>query len=142
MTKPSNFVLDTDFPTYKNDASGTITFNVPGSINIAPNTSYTASYTTTVGTKGAPSRAYINSSANPSNWFVGQSLQIIADGIDSLFGPTPYSYIVFITRNSPNTVTATVRIDNYAFGSGTLTTESTVRTITVKLATFIPPFTS
>ena len=140
MTKPSNFILDTDFTTYKNDAIGSIVFTIPGSISIPVNTSYKASYSTTLGTAGAPSRAFINSSASPANWYVGQSLQVVADGIDSLFGPYQYFYIIYITRTGPNTVTANVQIDNYGFGSGTLTTETTARTITVKLATFIPPF--
>ena len=142
MTKPSNFILDTDFATYKNDAIGAITFTIPGSIAIAANTRYVASYSTTLGTNGAPSRAFINCSASPTKWFVGQLLQVVADGVDSSFGPYSYFYIIYITRTGPNTVTATVEIDNYSPGSGTLTTESTPRTINVKLATFLPPFTS
>ena len=142
MTKPSNFILNTDFATYKNDAIGSIVFTVPGSIAIPFNSRYTASYSTTLGQNGAPSRAFINSSAKPSQWYVGQSLQVVADGIDSLFGTVTYFYIIYITRTGPSTVTASVEIDNYAPGSGTLTTESTPRTITVKLATFLPPFTS
>jgi len=142
MPKPSNFILTTDYSTYKNDAIGSIVFTIPGSISIAANTSYKASYNLAIGTQGAPSRAFINSSASPSQWFVGPMLQVVCDGIDSFFGATPYYYYITILRTAPNVVTVNVEISNYAFGAGTLTTETTPRTITVKLATFIPPFSS
>lgn len=140
MPRPSDFIFSTDFATLQNDASTELSFIVPGSIVVPLNGQYIASYTMQVGTAGAPARTLFNSSQNPSLWFFGPSIQIVADGNNSVLGAAAYNYFVYITRNSPDTVTATVLIPNTSFGTGILTTEPTPRTIRVKIATFIPPF--
>lgn len=141
MTKPSNFILSTDYATYKNDAVGQVSLVIPASIVIAPNTSYTATQSVTLGTRGAPARTFINHSAEPTRWHIAPQIQVVASGIDSISGARDYFYYVYITRTSPTSVTLNIEIPNLAFGAGNLTTESLARTVTVNVATFIPPFT-
>jgi len=140
MVKPSRFILNTDYASLKNDDGDTLSFTVPGSIVIPASGTYTnvATHPITIGTAGAPMRSLINSSFSPDLWFYGANLQIVADGTDSILGPFTYSYWVAVTRTAADVATVYVIIANQ--GLGTLTTESTVRTITVKLNTFIPPF--
>lgn len=142
MVKPSDFILTTDFATFKNDAIGQFTLTIPGSLVVLPNTFYSTSSSFDIGTAGAPARTYINSSAFPSKWFFGPALQILATGNDSISGSVTYQCFIVISRTSPTTVTATAYIPGNTTGPGILTTEPTARTITIKAATFIPPFAS
>lgn len=142
MSKPSNFILSTDYATYKNDATGQLSLTIPASIVIAPNTSYTTSQSVNIGTNGAPARTFINHSAQPTRWYIAPQIQVVASGIDSIIGARDYFYYIYVTRTSPTTVTVNVEIPNYSFGAGNLTTESVARNVTVKIATFIPPFTT
>lgn len=141
MVKPSQFILNTDYATLKNDATGSFSFVIPASIVIPAFDYYTASYNLTIGTAGAPARTFINSSQSPTLWFLGANLQIQIDGVDSISGPVVYGCFIYISRSASNVVTATVVIYN-TNGVGNLTTESTARTITIKVNTFLPPFAS
>ena len=142
MSKPSNFILNTDFATLQNDDNGGTSFIIPASIAIpfSGAYSYSASYTFEVGTTGASSRPVVNTSADPTNWHVGSSLTIYADGSDSILGAVTYYYTIYLTRIDASTVQVNVLIPNQ--GPGTLTTESAARTISITVATLIPPFSS
>lgn len=142
MVKPSQFILNTDYATLKNDDEATLTFTIPGSIVIPASGSYsnTTSHTIDIGTTGAPMRALINSSYNPNLWFYGSVLQVNAAGTDSIVGAVNYQYWIAVTRSSQTTADVLVIIANQTGTGGTLTTEPTARTITVRLSSFIPPF--
>jgi len=142
MVKPSRFILNTDYATLKNDDEAILTFTIPGSIVIPASGSYSnvTSHTVEIGTTGAPMRALINSSYNANLWFYGSVLQINASGTDSIIGAVTYQYWIAVTRSSQTTADVLVIIANQTGTGGTLTTEPTVRTITVRLSSFIPPF--
>lgn len=144
MTKPSNFILSSDYSTLKNDDTNSVSIVIPGSIVIpASGTySYSASANLTIGSIGSLSRTQVNTSRNATDWYFTPLLQIFATGTGSLSGTIDYDYFVYITRTSATTVTANVLIQNDSFPAETLTTESTARTITFKVATFLPPFTT
>ena len=144
MTKPSNFIQNSDYATLKNDGNNTVSFTIPGSIAIPSSGtySYSATYDVIVGSNGAVTKTFINSSVDSTKWFFTPQLQIVATGVDSVAGVVDYDYFVYITRVNATTSRMNVLIPNDGGTGGTLTTETTARTITVKVSSFLPPFTA
>lgn len=143
MTKPENFILNTDYATLKNDSDDVyITLTVPGSINIGEGNSYSQYVDGVVGTKGAINQITIKHSGYPSNSeYVTQALSYYQNG--TISGNTVvYTMLVETFRVSANTVRLRIFIYNSpGFGiGGTLVTEPTQRTIICKVSTFLSPF--
>jgi hypothetical protein len=145
MTKPSNFILNSDYSTLKNDDSAEYSFTITGSKVIAASPPYSFIQTETfdVGASlGATQRVQIETSLEPDKWYSGSALQYIANGTYSASGPTQYPTQMVVYRTSSTQVTVLVLIANQGgpFGAGSLTTEATTRTVRIRVATFIPPF--
>lgn len=143
MTKPSSFILNTDYATLKNDGKARVTFIIPASVAIPSSGTYSYIATTdvTVGSKGAVTRTSINTAVEPSTWYSGSYLKIIRQGTHTVFGTYIYTVHIYLTVDSVGVVTANLLIQNDS-GTGTLTTEASTRSVTIDIATFLPPFTA
>lgn len=132
MNKPENFILNSDYATYKNDSNATVTLVMPASQVIPNGGSYSAYSDVTVGTIGANMMVTIKHSGYPSNAeYSTQKLTYYADGS---FIPM----IVEVFRLNATTVRLRLFIPNNSGSS--ITTEATPRTITAKISTFLSPF--
>ena len=139
MTKPANFILNTDYATLKNDSDDIyITLSVAGSINIALGGSYSQYVDGVVGTQGAISQMTIKHSGYPSNAeYVTPTLAYYQYG--TVGGDTVmYAMLVEAFRVSATSIRLRIFIPNN-FGD-TLITEATARTIVCKVSTFLSPF--
>lgn len=139
MSKPENFILNTDYATLKNDSDDVyITLVVPASINIANGSSYSQYIDGTVGAQGAIQQMTIKHSGFPSNAeYVTPALTYYQYGTVG-GSQVVYTMIVETFRVSPTTVRLRIYIPNFI--GGTLITEPTVRTIVCKVSTFLSPF--
>jgi len=136
MSRPSQFILNTDFPTLKNDGAGTADVVVPSAISVPG--SGTASYSADIdiGVQGSISRSMFKSTVTDTDWHAGTQREFVRTGTESGF-PVPYSLYAFTYRLNPTTIRCQVFIANpYA---GTLT-GAAGETISFIVKTFIPPF--
>lgn len=137
MTKPSNFILTTDFPTLKNQTSATGTATVPGSIVIAGNDWYGLQADAAIGSIGSLSRGRVSSSKNGNIKYVGHRFEFTRTGT-VLGSPAPYSVFAFIYRVSPSALRFQIYIPNPY--SDPLTTEAGSEDITMYATTFVAPY--
>lgn len=137
MSKPESFILDTDFPTLKNDANGNATIIIPGSLSIAANTSYVSNADINIGVQGAVSRGRIQSTINSNEWQVGQLMYYFRTGT-ILGNPAFYTVYAFFYRVSPTILRAQIYIPNGQ--TDTLIGEATTQTVNFYANTFLPPF--
>lgn len=137
MNRPNQFIINSQFPTTKNDSRGSGDITIPGSIAIASGTSVSGSGSVLSGSLGATSRGRIASTKNFINWYSAQA--IVFNRTGTVGGsPAPYQIIAFMYRSSPSTLTFQVLIHNgYA---GTLTTEAGSETIYFYSNQFIAPY--
>lgn len=139
MSKPSQFITSSDFPTLKNDGNtGTtalpdVTVTVPASITI-PGGSYLEYHTdVTIGSAGAITTARISSSKDSNVWYRAQFVVYTRFGADGF-----YSVGAFIHRINSTQIRCHAYIPNP--NSTNTRGETTAETITFHLNTFIPPF--
>lgn len=138
MTKPSKFILTTDFPTLKNDDTQAGQLVLPGSLTVASGGNVTGTGDVTMGQLGAVIRGRIASTKNSDIFYSGQA--IVFDRVGTFAGsPAPYPMACFMYRISATVVRFVVYIPN-PYG-GTLTLEAGTDTITLQANTFITPFT-
>lgn len=142
MSKPNKFRINTDFASHKNDDVQYIQFTIPASIVIpySGTFSYSATHDLNIGVQGADSIVNIEHSFSPNKWFHGHVLWVELNGTRSGVGATTYLCYIYITKKTPTTMTVNVFIPNDSGIGGTLTTEGVVRTVTVAISTFLPPF--
>lgn len=133
-SKPSSFLLTTDFPTFKNDASANGTVSIAGGLVIAGGGSFTANGDFSIGTQGAITRSRWLSSVD-NTWYSGQ--YIIYNRTGTVGGlPFAYNIGLFVYRTSPNTMRLQVVIPNPAAGA---LTGAAAETILMYSETFIAP---
>jgi len=137
MTKPSNFIATTDFPTLKNDASPSATANIGSSVTIAGNGFMSAFGDVTAGQIGAISWGRISSSKNGSISYTGMSIRFERVGTNG-GSPAPYDVFAFMYRVAPNTLRFQIYIPN-PYGT-TLTGEAGADTIQFYADTFLAPY--
>ena len=138
MTNPENFIANTDFATFKNDAKGTLSVTFPGSQVVAGSgglLSYTADLT--LGKAGANIRARGGSSKDSSIQYAVSSVSFNRMGLILGF-PAFYSIYANISRVNATTVRLTVFVNNIY--SDPLTTEAGDETFTFVVNTFLSPF--
>lgn len=136
-TQPSALVLTTDFPTLKNDATGTAVITIQGSLSVPANGQVTAFVDMTLGKQGAIARARFASDQNGNTWYIGQYQIYARTGVSSA-AAAPYNVGVFLFRVAPTTLRLQVVIPNPY--SATLTGITALETINVQVNTFIPPY--
>lgn len=137
MTKPSNFILNTDYATLKNDADGYVSVALPSSLNIAAATTYSTSSSITLGVAGSDIRQRISTSKD-NIWYTSRSILYASSSGATVSGsPSSYDVVVTVSRTAPTTITLTVFIPN-PYGS-TMTITGLSQVISAYVATFIPP---
>ena len=143
MSKPNNFILNTDYASLKNDAKGSVTIIVPANIVIPASGTYTyIDYKDVeIGRKSASSRVQISSSRLGNDMYATLMLYTTGKGRIIVDGSTYYTdYLItsFFTRINDTTVRASVYIPNQT--PYTLYCENTVETIKFNINTFLSPF--
>ena len=137
MTKPNSFILNTDYASLKNDATGSGSVVIPASVNIGNAASVSYSTDLTIGAKGAFTRARIRSSKEGNRWIIANAVSYIRIGTVSSSAAV-YEVFAFVWRPNPTTLRLQVHIQNPY--SATLTTASGAETIDYYVNTFLPPF--
>lgn len=136
MTKPENFIMNTDYATLKNDAKTTFALTLTGGQVIGAGATLRVFSTQAIGVAGASERALIHSSKE-TNYWVGNILTISRTGLVS-GTPAAYQTVAELYRNSATELTAQVTIFNpYA---SALTAVSGDEVFTFVVSTFVPPF--
>ena len=135
MTKPSNFIMNTDYATLKNDAKGTLTVVLPASTSVAGATVASWTDTITIGEPGSSIRARIMSTKNNVVYCVNSVGYAYSTGGS---GPgTDYLIYATVLRISPTQIRLSVLIPNQYGSTQNITGLS--QTISATVATFIPP---
>lgn len=124
MTKPSNFVINSDYATFKNDERGSITLTVPNGTVVGANSRVTLQSTLTIGKRDASVRSKMR--CNGGTWRncasmqkqyninysgVGASTNWLSSSIERT-GPTTIRLFAILDNASPYTMTVT---GNYIF---------------------------
>lgn len=132
-SRPNEFIINSDFPTLKNEGfvSGDIT--IPGSISIPAGGNASGEITLSSGDNGSLSRGRIASSKNFFNWYTGQGISFNRTG--SL---GPYVVLALIFRPSSTQITFKVIVQN-PYGS-TMTGEAANETVYFYSNQFVAPY--
>jgi hypothetical protein len=138
VSKPSEFIMSTDYATLKNDDTNTISVTFPSGLILTAGQRYVVTQDLVIGTINASSRVRISSSKISNQYFAGCIAWVDRTGV--IAGPTnvPYALRAFITRINPTTVRAVVGMLNpYSEGMATAFGDET---FTFEIDTFLSPF--
>lgn len=131
MSKPAKFILNSDYATLANDSdTTTITVTIPAT-SISSGVSQVFTNTVIVGTIGSPIEFDVNYSMSDRIWKTPELLFVENSTLSSA-----YQGYINVYKSDANTVTVQVMV--FYGGSGSITKNA--RTVTVKVRTFIPPF--
>lgn len=136
MTKPNNFILNTDFPTIRNSLSnnGTVSITIPKRVTIAPGGYWQATANITIGAKASIIRSTITTSFE-NKTFVARNLT----ETDSSPSGTYYK-LIDLYRINPTTMQLSVFIPNTLYPLKELITANEENVITCNISTFLSPF--
>jgi hypothetical protein len=138
MTKPSNFILNTDYATLKNDGEGTISYTLPASVIIPAAGIQTYTSDVSIGVPGASVRARISSTLN-NVWYAHSTVIYQHSTGGTVLGVgVGYDMAVIVHKYSNTLVRLSISINNPYSDPFTVSLAS--RTITAHVATFLPPF--
>ncbi len=129
--KPEKFILNSDYATLANNSETISCVVTIPATSIASGVTQTFDNTVSVGSAGSPMECDINYSLTSDRWSGQQMLFVENTGT-----PSQYQGNVVVYRNSPTTVR--VRVAVSYFGPGSIT--KTARTVTVRIRSFVPPF--
>jgi hypothetical protein len=136
MSKPNYFILNSDFPTLKNDGSDSGDVIIPSAISIPGSSSLSYSFDLTIGVQGSVTRSRVKSTVTDTTWHAGTQREFIRTGTESGF-PAIYSLYAFTYRLDATTLRCQVFIPNPYAG---ILTGAVGETISFEVHTFIPPF--
>lgn len=137
MNRPNKFIINSQFPTQKNEDRVSGIVLIPGSISVPAGATGTATLSLTSGSIGSLTRGQIVSSKNPTNRYATQAITFNRTGTVS-GSPAPYQIVAFIWRSAPQTVSFQVLLKNpYA---ATLTGEAGNENITFYANQFVAPY--
>lgn len=115
MTKPNKFIINTLFPTQKDEGAAFGGVFIPGSFSIPAGVTASANVRLDSGRVGSMSRGQIWSSRDPTNRYATQSLTFLRTG--TLSGtPAPYQIVALIYRPSATEVAFQILVQN-VYGS-------------------------
>ena len=137
MTKPSNFLVTTDYATLQNDDGGTTTVTAPGSASVTGSGSVEYHSDLAIGANASINRVQISSSKDSDTRYATQALYFQRSGTAG-GSATSYNILAFVYRTSATNLRCQIYIPNPS--SSTLTTASGNETFTFHVDTFIPPF--
>ena len=141
MTKPSRFIINSDYATLKNDDEGELSITLPDSFTVTT-TPQTFRATATIGEKSAGMRWRVASSKYPGvnlltpNFRIPCKVTITYQGQSTTIDSYMYGSIY---RSGPRIVEMII-IPNYSAGVDSFRVFDIAQTITAKLQTFITPF--
>lgn len=143
MTKPRNYILNTEYATLKNDNKGTVSVNITTTGILAYGSSVTFQNYIDIGTSNAQVRCQIYRSGAPSDIWCANSI-LVPVNITVYYGGTPVDNF---TYNLPVTIE---RISNtririygvfYSYGAGvSMQISGGAQTVTADIVTFLSPF--
>jgi hypothetical protein len=140
MSKPSSFIMSSEYASVGNDGSGTITVTIPGGTTIASGDSdYTVVSTANIGTKAGGNFRCVASSSKGSGYFYGTAFWTVGKGTAGapVSSAVPYPTRINIYRTSPTQIVVRATVINTFWGTASLTTSVAAETITVKLFTMV-----
>lgn len=137
MTKPQQFILDSDYASLKNDSRGRITLNIPaGAVIPANGGSVTWSSELEIGTRNATMRTQMESSLYPGQWTPG-NMRAIDMNMNYSGTPSLETGMVSVIRVSPTRIRLYCTHFNFApFNISVITGQ----TVTADVVTFLSPF--
>lgn len=135
--KPSQFIINTDYPTLKNETHVSANGTIPSSQVIAGGGYYSLTGNVNVGSLGSLARGRIASTKNFTQYYAGQSILFHRTGT---VGGSPFGYDIFalMFRVSATTLRFQIYIPN-PYGS-TLTCEAGTETIYFYANIFNAPY--
>lgn len=136
MNRPNEFIINSQFPTQKNESGVHGSITILGGTTVSPGSTATGSVDLNTGTIGALTRGRITSSRD-NNPYVTQAITYNRMGT-TLGVPTPYLMVAFMYRTSPTVLTFRVLIKNQT--SDVLTVQSGNETIDFNAAVFRAPY--
>lgn len=137
MSKPSNFITSSDYPTLKNGGSVEATVTIPAAAIIPGNGSLSYYSDVTIPIANAVLSARIKSSLDGDRWYGGQQMFQTRGGLSGGSG-IQYIYVAFVYRISPTTVRCQIHIPN-PFNVNT-TCYNGEDIVSFRISTFVPPF--
>ena len=140
MTKPSNFIQNSDYASLKNDAKNTFTLYLGASPALTYGTTYTYESFLDIGTSNSPIRCQIRSDVASSTIYSSPQMKITLQAVVS-GDPTPFDYptTVYIERISATRIRLICNVWGYVPGR-TVTITGKFQTITADVVTFLSPF--
>ena len=140
MTKPSNFIQNSDYASLKNDNHGQMTLYLGSSPALAYNAQYTYESFLTLGTINAGIRSQISTDVAPTVFWSSPSINITLQAtISGGGGTTDYPATVYVERTSPTTMRLACNVYGIAAGL-TTTITGKFQTVTADIVTFLSPF--
>lgn len=136
MNRPNQFIINSQFPTQKNEDGYSGNIIIPGSTSIPAGATATGRIDLIAGSIGSISRGRI-SSTKSTNPYVTQAISYTRTGTVS-GSPAPYTMVAFIWRSAPDTLTFQVLLKN-GYGS-TLISEAGTETIQFYSSQFVAPY--
>lgn len=134
MSKPENFIQNSDYASLKNDDRGSVSVTFPASQSVASNGLKIFYNTIDVGTSGASARVQIASSKDSNKFYSCTQLTYQRD----LGGGFSYTIVASYSRTSSSTMTVYCFVYNQTgFGITTLPGDET---FTFSINTFLDPF--
>ena len=136
MNRPNQFIVNTQFPTQKNEITIGGFINVTGGLVIPAGSIASGTLTINAGSIGALTRGRIRATYN-NNPYVSQGISYSRVGTSSGVS-APYSVVAFIYRSAPTVTNFQVLIQNpYA---ASLTLEATTHTVYFHANLFKAPY--
>lgn len=138
MTKPESFIMTSDYASLANDERGTVSLTTTTGITVPPGGQHDFRATTTIGTRNAPIRALMSTSASPGVVVPCESIVITLTVEYAIDGNTYlYTTIANLYRSSPTEIRLEASVSNPL--SFNITINGGVQTITADVRTFLSP---
>jgi hypothetical protein len=139
MTKPSNFIQNSDYASLKNDAKGTFTLSIGDSGVLAYGSSKTYESFLTIGTVNSGLRCQMKSSLSADIWSSSSILAPVTVTVTPDGSTFTYNLPVVIDRVSATQIR--MKAVFYSYGVGvSMQITSGYQTITADVVTFLSPF--
>lgn len=138
MTKPSNFIQNSDYASLKNDARNTFTLSITDSGTLAYGASKTYESVLTIGTINSGLRCQMKSSLSADIW-CSSSILASVTVTATPGGAFTFDLPVVIERISPTQIKMKAVFFSYGAGA-TMRITGGYQTITTDVVTFLSPF--
>jgi len=140
MTKPSNFIENSDYATLKNDDNNSISVSITDSGLLAFGATKVYESFLNIGTTNAGLRVQMYSSAAPNNIWCAMGMTVPVT-VTVTPGGSTFSYDLPVTLERVSATSVRLYSIFYSFGVGvSMQITSGYQTITADVVTFLSPF--